>query len=134
MSLIKKSNGELIRSNSHYHDISKVFGNPDVKDFFKKYMTDKHDEILMLKIGKLYIFLQDKFKEETGRELSDEETIGIIDHLIKTPETRRTIIHHLDMSELLKRADEVSVLDIQTFLTNHHKSIQQSEPVEEIKS
>lgn len=75
--------------NPYYNDIIEMFGNETVQRFFRKYMTNDLDEKLMLKLGKLYIFIQDSLENPSPKDI-----ITIIDKLIKNPKTRKSIIHN----------------------------------------
>ena len=81
--------------------------NTTFRNFYNQYFNDWSDVQIMVFYMKLYTVIEDKFRQENGRQINDEMIVYVIHQIMSNSETRRFALslfknykENVDMSPL----------------------------------
>lgn len=78
----------LYRTNPHFKKLAHVMEHPEMKDFFKTYMTDWDSTKMIIMFMKIYVALE----HESTVELTPYQKIAIVKDVIDDGEMRRKVV------------------------------------------
>ena len=109
------SSDAIVHSNFMDH-LSIVMSNPEFQAFFKKYFDKWSDIKATIMLMKTYDYIDETYRNNTGKDMSPNNIIIILKEMIMDPEYREVITN--EMSKFMK--------DDTKFLKHYQKAVDSS--------
>ena len=87
--IITQNGTEILNTNSFFRDLIRVMKNTTFRKFYNQYFNDWSDVQIMVFYMKLYTVIEDKFRQEYGRQINDEMLVYVMHQIMSNSETRQ---------------------------------------------
>jgi len=87
--IITQTGKDILNTNGFFRDLIRLMKNTTFRNFYNQYFNDWSDVQIMVFYMKLYTVIEDKFRQENGRQINDEMIVYVIHQIMSNSETRR---------------------------------------------